>query len=183
MTKRPPWPCGAEARKLAHEQDEAAKEIDRQYIWVVRPEYQFSQLDFRVDDILGHYRPAKWRDSTVAPFSLGTFLAIEAGDAGRDLTKRLMEELGSNDFSDLQNVLSDGEFSQEQIEEFRVLIGDQIDELLGPLEYLFFEIRFISRAENAAADWVLGEEVEALQEWVADVSLPTWLMENLCEVQ
>ncbi|AJD48640.1 hypothetical protein S7S_11140 [Isoalcanivorax pacificus W11-5] len=126
---------------------------------------------------------AKWRDSTVAPFSLGTFFAIEAGDAGRDLTKRLMDELGGNDFADLQKALSDGEFSQEQIEEFRVLIGDQIDELLGPLEYLFFEIPLISRAENAAADWVLGEEVEALQEWVADVSLPTWLMENLCEVQ
>lgn len=45
----------AEARKLAHEQDEAAREIDPQYIWVVRPEYQFSQLDFKVDDLLGSY--------------------------------------------------------------------------------------------------------------------------------
>lgn len=26
-----------------------------QYIWVVRPEYQLSQLDFKVDDILGSY--------------------------------------------------------------------------------------------------------------------------------
>ncbi|WP_159558526.1 hypothetical protein [Alcanivorax sp. S71-1-4] len=45
----------ADARKLAHEQEEEAKEIAPQYLWVVRPEYQFSQLDFRVDEILGSY--------------------------------------------------------------------------------------------------------------------------------
>jgi len=39
----------------------------------------------------------------------------------------------------------------------------------------------LSTAENYLADLILGEEVEAVRQWVTDVEFPEEYFEQLCE--
>lgn len=54
-------------------------------------------------------------------------------------------------------------------------------ETLGPVELLAIDIPLLSTAENYLADLILGEEVEAVRQWVTDVEFREEYFEQLCE--
>jgi len=60
-------------------------------------------------------------------------------------------------------------------------ITETMEEILGPLSLLLVDIPLLSDLENAAADLILGDEVEALRESAANMELNESLFENVCE--
>lgn len=121
-------------------------------------------------------------NSTVAPFNLPTFFALEAGDSSKDkLLERLYSEFGDQKFAEIRTAIDNNEFSEEQITELREEITEQMEELLGPLALLAIDIPLLSDLENAVADLALGDEVEALRESAANMELNESLFENVCE--
>ena len=73
--------------------------------------------------------------------------------------------------------------TKEQIEELRDTLTEEMEAILGPWAWLLVEIPLLSWAENKVADWVLGEEVEALRKAVAEYEIPEDFFENICEDQ
>lgn len=53
--------------------------------------------------------------------------------------------------------------------------------MLGPLQYLLFDIPLISDLEDALGDAVSGEEFEAAREKAANYELDEDIFETLCE--
>lgn len=121
-------------------------------------------------------------DSTVVPFNVPTFLALEVGNStGKELMKKLFEEFGNDDFSELQKAIADGNFTEEQIDELRENLTNKMIELLGPWKYLAVDIPLLSDLENAVFDAFTGEEVEELRQMAANIELPEDYFENACE--
>lgn len=120
--------------------------------------------------------------STVVPFNVPTFLALEVGNStGKELMKKLFEEFGNDDFSELQKAIADGNFTEEQIDELRENLTNKMIELLGPWKYLAVDIPLLSDLENAVFDAFTGEEVEELRQMAANIELPEDYFENACE--
>jgi hypothetical protein len=122
--------------------------------------------------------------STIRPFNLQTFYAIEAGEgAAETLRKALIDQFGAGEFADLQKKIAAGEFDEATIEELRENITDQVESLLGPVELLLIEVPGLSWLENKAADLLLGDSVEAARETVAELKIPLGdvILENVCE--
>ena len=124
-------------------------------------------------------------NSSVVPFNIATFLAIELGSSSGDQIANFKEQIrkaiGEGDFGELQAMLDKGDITEEQVEQLRELISDEIDEMLGPLQYLLFDIPLISDLEDALGDVALGEEFEAAREKAANYELDEDIFETLCE--
>ena len=125
--------------------------------------------------------------SNIRPFNVKTFLALELGSESGDqvakLKKELYDAIGEGDFARLQEAIDENRLTEEQIKQMRELISEQIDTMLGPLEYLLFDIPGMSDLENALADSLLGEELEEARKAIVDYDLPEDILENLCEDQ
>lgn len=78
-------------------------------------------------------------------------------------------------------MLDKGEITKEQVEELKERINEEIEEVLGPLQYLLFDIPLISDLEDAVGDIVVGEELEAAREAAANYELDEDLFENVYE--
>lgn len=82
----------------------------------------------------------------------------------------------------MQDALERKELSKAQVEQMRELIDDEINVLLGPLQYLIFDIPFISDVENYIGDKLIGKELEeSLQRGSANIELSADNFENSCE--
>jgi len=130
---------------------------------------------------------AELQNSNVRPFNVPTFLALELGEASpekvADLKKELLDSIGDGDFSKLPDAIERNNLTETQVAEMRDLISSEIDELLGPLQYLLFDVPFLSDLEDAAADMVISEELEQrLQNGAAEIELPAEQFENSCEI-
>lgn len=126
-------------------------------------------------------------NSNIRPFNVPTFLALELGEASQekvaDLKKKILDSIGNGDFSKLQDAIERNNLTEQQVAEMRDLISSEIDELLGPLQYLLFDVPFLSDLEDAAADLVISEELEQrLQNGAAEIELPAEQFENSCEI-
>ena len=53
--------------------------------------------------------------------------------------------------------------------------------ILGPLEYLLFDIPLISDVENFFGDWIMGDELDSLRKAAAELELDPDYFENACE--
>ena len=125
---------------------------------------------------------ADFSKSSVVPFTLNTFFALEIGEqAAGDIWKKLFEEFGSGEFSEIQAAIQSGSLSKEQIEELREKLTEKMLELLGPVKYLTMDIPILSDIEDAAAEMLMGEEVEALRKYAAEFELKESWFENACE--
>jgi hypothetical protein len=60
-------------------------------------------------------------------------------------------------------------------------ITDKLLKNLGPLELLAIDIPLLSYVENGIAEAVLGDELEAARQVVAEFELPDGHFENACE--
>lgn len=121
-------------------------------------------------------------NSSVAPFNLPTFFAVEAGEQAQEqLLELLYGQFGDERFAKLLTAIKNGEISKEDIDKLRDEITAQMEELLGPLKVLAIDIPFLSDIENAVADWALGDEIEKLRESAASMELNESLFENVCE--
>jgi hypothetical protein len=123
------------------------------------------------------------RDSSVTPFTISTFLAIELGSENNigELSKQLLNAVGDGDFAKLQEQIANNTITEQDIEILRDRISDEISAFLGPLSFLLFDIPGLSYIEDKTADYILGEEVEALRESFANYELDGDTFENACE--
>ncbi len=123
-------------------------------------------------------------NETVLPFNIATFFSIEAGSNAKDLFKSLYQEFASEEFSELQAAVDSGELSEEEIERLREKITEKAEEVFGPLKYIIFRIPFISDLEDDAADYLLGEEIDEIREFISNKELPgsDFFFENVCEL-
>ena len=71
--------------------------------------------------------------------------------------------------------------TKEQIDEMREEITEQMEEILGPVQYLLVDIPGLSQLEDAAGDLVFGGSVDELREKAANIELSESLFENACE--
>ena len=64
----------------------------------------------------------------------------------------------------------------------RELIDDEINVLLGPLQYLIFDIPFLSDVEDYIGDQLISEELEEkLRKTSTSIELDSENFENSCE--
>jgi hypothetical protein len=127
---------------------------------------------------------ADLKQSTVRPFTLATFYALAAGEgAVAIMQEKLQEQFGGGAYAEVQKAIKDGSLNKEQVEALRDRVMDDINEVLGPFEYLLVEIPGLSWLEDKAADAVLGDEVERLRDSMANLEVPfaDELFENICE--
>ncbi|MBK8186282.1 MAG: hypothetical protein IPK77_02975 [Cellvibrio sp.] len=118
----------------------------------------------------------------VLPFTVKTFYALEIGERNAKLAwKRMAEEFGNKEFAELESAIQNGEISEQQIEELQEKLTAIIEELLGPVQYLTVRIPLLSDAEDAAADLIIGEELDSVRESIAERELPESWFENACE--
>lgn len=115
------------------------------------------------------------------------YLALELGDDSGELVDKvkteIYEAIGDGDFTRLQKAIDDNSLTEAQIEQLRELISDEIDTMLGPLQYLLFDIPGLSYLEDKLADAVIGEELEAVRNKAVEYDLPKDTFENFCEDQ
>ena len=120
--------------------------------------------------------------ASVVPFTVNTFFALELGEQGaNDIWKKLLEEFGKGEFAELQAAIDSGAVSKEQVEQLREDLTEKMLELLGPVKYLTMDIPILSDVEDAVADVLMGEEVEALRKYAAEFELNEEWFENACE--
>ncbi len=93
----------------------------------------------------------------------------------------MAEEFGNKEFAELESAIQNGEISEQQIEELQEKLTAIIEELLGPVQYLTVRIPLLSDAEDAAADLIIGEELDSVRESIAERELPESWFENACE--
>jgi hypothetical protein len=74
-----------------------------------------------------------------------------------------------------------GSFTEEQVEQMRENITEQMLTLLGPFEYLMVRIPLLSYLEDKVGDLVLGEKAEEIQKFVSELKLPEFMFEAYCE--
>jgi hypothetical protein len=68
------------------------------------------------------------------------------------------------------------------VEQMRELIDDEINVLLGPLQYLIFDIPFLSDVEDYIGDQLISEELEEkLRKTSTGIELDSENFENSCE--
>lgn len=114
---------------------------------------------------------------------MGVFVIIESGKKGAEMFEKLMEQLGGGQFVELQQAIHKKELTAQQVDALRDKIKTEMEALLGPWSALLVDIPFLSYVENKVADWVLGEESEALRQAIVDFEFPEDAFENLCEDQ
>jgi len=125
-------------------------------------------------------------NSNIRPFNVPTFIALELGEASKEkianLKNEIQKSIGDGDFTKLQDAIERDALTKEQVEQMRDLISDEIDELLGPLQYLLFDIPFVSDVEDAIGDMLIGEELEeSIQQAASKIELPSDTFEYSCE--
>ena len=91
------------------------------------------------------------------------------------------QQFGDETFADIQTAIEDGTLTKEQIDEMREQITEQMEEILGPVQYLLVDIPGLSQLEDAAGDLVFGGSVDELREKAANIELNESLFENACE--
>ncbi len=126
---------------------------------------------------------AEFSESDIRPFTVMTFLASEAGgsDDAKNLFKQMVSEFAGDEYGELLAAMESGELTEEMVDQLREKIVEKMQEILGPVKWLFVRIPILSDIEDAAADYVLGDEVEALRKHAAEMKLPEFLFENACE--
>lgn len=137
-------------------------------------QYQNSQISNSV---------ASLHNSTIQPFTVVNFLAREVGTNGvKDLWKDVLQEFAGERFAELKSAIATGEISEEQMNQLREELTEEMVEILGPWRHLTVRIPILSHIEDAAADAILGDEVDALRKAAAEFELPESLFENVCEI-
>jgi hypothetical protein len=111
---------------------------------------------------------------------------LELGEASKDkiadVKDKILKSIGDGDFTKLQDALERKEFSKAQVEQMRELIDDEINVLLGPLQYLIFDIPFLSDVEDYIGDQLISEELEEkLRKTSTSIELDSENFENSCE--
>ena len=107
---------------------------------------------------------------------------MEIGEEGKTrLLDILYQQFGDETFADIQTAIEDGTLTKEQIDEMREEITEQMEEILGPLQYLLVDIPGLSQLEDAAGDLVFGGSLEELREKAANIELNESLFENVFE--
>ncbi|WP_143595700.1 COG1470 family protein [Tamilnaduibacter salinus] len=122
--------------------------------------------------------------STIRPFNLQTFYAIEAGEGAVDtMTSAVIDQFGGGEFAQIQKKIASGEFDEADIDELREKIVEEVESLLGPLELLLVDVPGLSWLENKIADAILGDSVESARKTVAELEIPygSVVLENFCE--
>lgn len=120
--------------------------------------------------------------TTIRPFTLSTFFALEAGEsAGRQLKQEIYDEFGDSELAELQKAIDSNTLTEEQVEALRQEITDKALEIIGPLKYLAVDIPLLSDLENAVVDLFTGDEIDELRKYAAEFELPEDYFEVACE--
>ncbi|WP_157619272.1 hypothetical protein [Psychromonas aquimarina] len=124
---------------------------------------------------------AELQRSNIVPFNLSTFFALHLGDgAGAKIEELLYNEFGGQ-YAEIQKAIKEGSLTEEQLEKLREKLFDEVMAILGPLEYLLFDIPLISDIEDFFGDWIMGDELDSLRQAAAELELDPDYFENACE--
>ncbi len=99
----------------------------------------------------------------------------------REVLGKIMSAIGDGDFTALQKQINSNKLSEAEVKVLRDKIDEEIESMLGPLQYLLFDIPGLSYWENKLADAVIGEELESVRKKATEYQFPEDNFENLCE--
>ena len=128
--------------------------------------------------------PARFSDVKVRPFTLQYFFSLHAGDQAFGMfINQLRQQFGDSPLLSLYEDIENGTYDLEDLEELEETISREMLEILGPFKHLLEINRYnpFKYLEDKAADYVVGDNIKEIRDFVAKIKLPELVFGDICE--
>lgn len=140
--------------------------------------------DYSVEQIHIAQIPARFNNVKVRPFTLKNFFTLHAGNnAFSVFMDQLKQEFGDSPLITLYEDIENGTYDLEDLEELEETISREMLEIIGPFRYLLEVNRYnpFKYLEDRAADYVVGDNIKEVRDFVAKIKLPNLVFGDICE--